>query len=131
MNAIDLPRLRGDLRAVSDSITSLKRVLRAPWTEPMAERQRRLVRLKLRATELCVLRAHLRGRFHLARPPAWLDLSSFTAGDGDRTWDRAAWHAEVAARVARDYAIVEASAPDAPVAPVTALPTSHPEEIQS
>jgi hypothetical protein len=35
----------------------------------MATEQRQLARLQWRVTTLCVLRAGLRGRYHLVRPP--------------------------------------------------------------
>jgi hypothetical protein len=46
--------LVADIRAISGQITALKRLLRATWQVPMASEQRELVRLKQRATELCV-----------------------------------------------------------------------------
>lgn len=64
----------------------------------MAEEQRQLLRLRRRITDLCVLVAHLRGRFHLQAP---LREGAYPG----MTWDRAAWHAEVAARLARELGI--------------------------
>ncbi|HRG99868.1 MAG TPA: hypothetical protein PLR99_26665, partial [Polyangiaceae bacterium] len=57
------------LRARAEESRALKVLLRATWTRPMAEEQRHLARLRRRITDLCVLGAHLRGRFHLARAP--------------------------------------------------------------
>ena len=87
---IDMPRLVADLRAVAEAIKAEKRVLGATWTGPMAEHQRRLGHLRWRATELCVLRARLRGRYHIAA----------MTPEGERE----EYHATVAARVAGDYA---------------------------
>lgn len=86
---IDLPRLVVDIRAVAAAITVEKRLLGATWTGPMAEHQHRLLRLRARATELCVVRARLRGRYHLAA------IAPEAA--------REEYHAAVFARVARDY----------------------------
>ena len=63
---IDISKLRADRRALDRRIIALKQVLRATWTEPMADRQRELLACKHEATELCVLRAWGRGRLHLA-----------------------------------------------------------------
>lgn len=62
---IDLPRLRAARRDLDARILALKQALRARWDRPMHEEQRMLVRLKHEATGLCVLRAHMRGRWHL------------------------------------------------------------------
>lgn len=86
---IDLFRLRADIRAVAEAIKAEKRVLGATWTGPMAEHQHRLQHLRDRATGLCILRARLRGRYHLA------------AMKPDDV--REQHHAAVAARVAHDY----------------------------
>jgi hypothetical protein len=99
MNTIDLPRLRADLRATARALGEVKRMLRTRWTEPMAEPQRRLCRLRRRATELCVLRAHLRGRLHCTHQP------DVTPSPASPPWDRVIWHAQVASRVARDYVL--------------------------
>jgi len=63
---IDLPRLRAARSALDLQILALKRVLRVRWERPMPDEQRALVRCKHAATELCILRAGLRGRWHLA-----------------------------------------------------------------
>lgn len=100
---IDRARLRADLAALASECTSLKRALRSTWTRPMAEEQRRLCRLRRRATELHVLYASSHGRVHVTSVPR------DAAGDGDAP----SWHARVAARVAREYTIV-AMQPEAP-----------------
>ncbi|GEM_PF-3941554 len=56
LTRFDLGELRRYRRALDLRIRALKAVLRTRWTEPMVTRQ---------ATELCVLRAWLRGRLHL------------------------------------------------------------------
>lgn len=62
---IDIHRLSQDRRALEARIRSLKTMLRTTWTEPMAAVQRSLIACKHEATELCILRAHLRGKQHL------------------------------------------------------------------
>ena len=62
---IDTYRLKEDRRALEARIRSLKALLRTTWIEPMASSQRALLAAKREATELCILRAHLRGKLHL------------------------------------------------------------------
>lgn len=62
---LELARFRADLSEVVREIASLKKLLGARWVRPMADEQRRLARLKQSATELCILRAHSRGRSQL------------------------------------------------------------------
>ncbi|HLT39280.1 MAG TPA: hypothetical protein VK034_23510 [Enhygromyxa sp.] len=62
---IDINRLSQDRRALEARIRTLKARLRTTWTEPMAIVQRSLIACKREATELCILRAHLRGKQHL------------------------------------------------------------------
>lgn len=61
--------LSADIRAISEEIRALKRVLRRPWLRPMASEQRALLQLAARATELCALKAFTRNRFHLKQAP--------------------------------------------------------------
>jgi hypothetical protein len=61
--------LRADIRAISDQIRALKCELGTRWVRPMADSQRALQRLKLRATELCALSAFTRGKLHLRKAP--------------------------------------------------------------
>ncbi len=63
---VDHTRLRAARRALDLQIVALKRELRARWQRPMHDEQRELLRCKHQATELCILRAWLRGRWHLA-----------------------------------------------------------------
>ncbi len=69
---IDIPELRSLLSDVATEIKTVKRVLRAPWQQPMAAEQKQLAALKRKATHLCVLRAFVRGKYHLRRPPRHL-----------------------------------------------------------
>jgi hypothetical protein len=94
---IDIPKLKRDLLDAARTCSELKRRLRRRWTEPMGDVQRALLRARRRATELNILRAHLRGRQHLTRPPR-----DGTAASG---WDAAAHHSQVAARVAAEYVL--------------------------
>jgi hypothetical protein len=99
---IDLGRLARDVAAAAAESAALKRVLRARWTRPMADEQRRLCSVRRRITELLVLVARCRGRHHLAAPPHDIRQSG-------AAWDREAWHARIADRVALDYARPEAA----------------------
>ncbi|HVY25391.1 MAG TPA: hypothetical protein VHB79_02525 [Polyangiaceae bacterium] len=87
--------LRADIRAISSQILALKRVLRAPWQQPMASEQRELCKLKRRATELYALRAFVRGKLHLQRAPL---------GAG-HDWNAAEYHRRIAERLGPSYAI--------------------------
>jgi hypothetical protein len=95
-SSIDLSRLRADLVDIARSLAQVKRVLRRTWTEPMAEHQARYVKLRRRATDLCILRARLRGKYHLGRP---LREGAYPG----MQWDREAFHARVAERTAGEY----------------------------
>jgi hypothetical protein len=95
---IDMTRLRRDLAELASESHDVKKILRATWTREMKDEQRKLVRLRRRATELHVLLAFARGRFHLQKP---LREGSYPG----MKWDQAAWHAQVAERVAKDYAV--------------------------
>ncbi|HWZ88489.1 MAG TPA: hypothetical protein VNW92_06550 [Polyangiaceae bacterium] len=59
----------------------------------MAAEQRELLRLKLRTTELCALRAFARGRLHLRKAPL---------GSG-ADWDAVTYHRRVVERLAASY----------------------------
>jgi hypothetical protein len=87
--------LRADIRAISSQILALKRVLRAPWLRPMAGEQRELSKLKRRATELCALRAFVRGKLHLHRAPR---------GAGP-DWNASDYHRRIAERLGPSYAV--------------------------
>ncbi|MCC6558015.1 MAG: hypothetical protein IT372_34140 [Polyangiaceae bacterium] len=95
---IDIQRLRRDIAATSAQCIDMKRLLRRRWEAPMADEQRRLVRLRRRLTELHVLLARARGRFHVATPP-------HEVRQANASWDREAWSDRVAGRVALDYAL--------------------------
>lgn len=95
--SIDFMRLRRDIASTALQCLEMKRALRRTWTEPMAEAQRRLARLRRHATDLHVLLAWARGRLHVTSPPQG------ALGSG-AAWDRDGWHARVAERVALDYA---------------------------
>ncbi|MCA9609237.1 MAG: hypothetical protein KC619_26730 [Myxococcales bacterium] len=108
MNHIELPVNLGALLAAiaarAAESRALKKQLRRPWTEPegMADLQRALVRGRRETTRLLILRAWLRGRFHLSAPPR--DGWSPTM-----TWDRERYHRLVAETVARDFVMEAAS----------------------
>jgi len=61
---IDRGHFLADLRELTARIRELKGLLGERWQRPMAPEQRELLRQKLRATELCALRAFARGKLH-------------------------------------------------------------------
>jgi len=84
---IDSERLRADMAALAGECRALKDVLGTTWTRPMADEQRHLARVRLKVTELCVLRAWGRGKLHVRSVE-----------------EPEVWAARVAERVAKDYA---------------------------
>jgi hypothetical protein len=62
---IDINQLRMERRRIDAQIRLLKADLRTRWTRPMVDVQRQLLAAKYEATELCILRARLRGKSHL------------------------------------------------------------------
>lgn len=92
-------QLRADIRALSAQIRGLKRALGARWQRPMADAQRELHRLKLRATELCALSAYSRGRLHLQRAPV----------GAPPDWSAGAYHQRIAERLGPSYSLALAS----------------------
>lgn len=90
---IDSGRLRADMAALASECRALKNVLGATWTRPMADEQRHLVRVRSKATELCVLRAWRRGKLHVKSVD-----------------EPEVWAARIAERVAKDYVIADTSA---------------------
>lgn len=95
---IDVPRLCAEIRAHAEENRRLKDALRRTWTEPMAAVQKRLVASRRRTTELCILRAWLRGRFHLQKP---LREGSYPG----MKWDRERYHQLVAERMRCELAL--------------------------
>lgn len=93
---IDLPVLRALIGDTAAEIKTIKRVLRAPWDRPMAVEQKHLAALKRKATGLCILRALLRGKHHLQRPPR-----GFTG-----EWLAESYHRQVAEQTADRYRLV-------------------------
>jgi hypothetical protein len=96
---IDLPRLQQAMAAAAEAILVIKKVLRSPWPEgaEMAPQQWELHKLQRRATDLCVLRARMRGRYHLAAAPRALR-------DAGLAWDQERHHARIAEKLAAEFA---------------------------
>lgn len=63
---MDIQRLKQDRKALEERIREVKAELRSTWTRPMGDVQAEHLRLKKEATELCILRAWLRGKLHLS-----------------------------------------------------------------
>ena len=98
---LDFHPLRADIRDISAQIGALKRQLRTTWTRPMADEQRALERLKLRATELCALCAFARGKLHFTRAPRRAESG----------WDALSYHQRIAERLGPSYTrVLEQSA---------------------
>lgn len=84
--AIDSLRLRMAITDTERQIKAFKKLLRSTWTRPMDAEQREHLFLKYRATQLYVVRALGRGKYHLSKPPRrW-------AGD----WNREEFHRKIA-----------------------------------
>ncbi len=90
---LDFQLLRADIRVISEQIGALKGQLRTTWTRAMAAEQRQLERLKLRATELCSLRAFARGELHLKRAPR----------GAPSDWAALVYHQRIAQRLGPSY----------------------------
>jgi hypothetical protein len=87
---IDFARLRAARSALDLQILARKRELRARWQRPMHAEQRELLRCKQQATELCILRAWLRGRWHLADHERCAEVAARLAPQFHRAADAAA-----------------------------------------
>jgi len=95
---IDIPELRLLLNDVAAEIKTIKTLLRSPWGDrPMAAEQKNLAALKRKATNLCILRALCRGKYHLAKPPR--DLAAAWSQDCPQH----KYHQDVADRAADRY----------------------------
>lgn len=88
--------LAADIKSLSAEIRALKNCLRQTWTRPMQSEQRTLVQFKRLVTELCVLRAALRGRYHVLAP---LRAGSYLG----MRWDKDAYRNQVLERIAPAY----------------------------
>lgn len=74
---LDKQAIRSDILRFGIESRRLKSCLRTRWERPMADEQRRLVVVRRKLTELFVLAASLRGRFHVLPPPGgWADGES-------------------------------------------------------
>jgi hypothetical protein len=104
---IDLRRLRRDVASASAQCRALKQVLRRRWERPMADEQRALARISWRVTELCILIARTRGRWHVTAPPREVRQAG-------AAWDRDAYHAKIAERVSLDYRLGDDDTSGAP-----------------
>jgi len=94
-------QLKADICVISGQIRALKRELGTRWVRPMADSQRALQRLKLRATELGALRAFWRGKLHLKKSPHGAHC----------TCDPLVYHQRIADRLGPSYArVLEQSA---------------------
>jgi hypothetical protein len=84
MNNIDINQLRMERRRIDAQIHLCKSALRMRWTRPMVAEQRELLALRHEATELCILRAWLRGNQHLADPERCRETAQRRAQDFQR-----------------------------------------------
>jgi hypothetical protein len=99
---IDTIKLVGAIAANAEEIRLIKKVLRTRWPEgqDMAPTQWELLKLQARATGLCVLRARMRGRYHLTIAPR-------SYRDSGTTWDQERYHAKIAERLAEEFRAAE------------------------
>lgn len=99
----DKQKIHNDIHRLIAECIELKAVLRATWTRPMGEEQKRLVRVRRRLTALFVLLAFTRRRLHVRTAP-----QDFTA-----EWDAFAYHEKIAMRLMPEYSIGESATADA------------------
>lgn len=99
---IDVLRLVQAIAANAEEIRAIKKVLRTRWPEgqDMAPTQWELHKLQSRATDLCVLRARMRGRYHLRIAPR-------AYRDSGATWDQERYHAKIAERLTEEFRSAE------------------------
>ena len=90
MNKIDINHLQMERRRIDAQIRVLKSELRTCWTRPMVAEQRQLLALKHEATELCILRAWLRGKQHLADADRCRETAERRAVDFPLEWSERA-----------------------------------------
>lgn len=101
---IDVPALRALLIDTAAQIRAVKSQLRTTWTRPMHREQRELWALKDKATLLCILRAYVRGRYHLRAPRR-------RGRSPDVEWNQERVHRTAAARAAERYDLYFQTAP--------------------
>lgn len=79
MQVFNAAKLVQAIKTTSGEIKAVKAPLRERWESGMGHLQNELRRLKARATGLCMLRAHSRGRVHIKgmKPEDQHDLVSF------------------------------------------------------
>ncbi len=94
--------LARDIAQFSADCIHLKKALRTTWTRPMAEEQRRLVRVRRSLTELHVLLAWSRGRLHVRTAPREVRDAAGESFDPS-TWDAVGYHQTVVDRVMKPY----------------------------
>ncbi len=94
--SIDTNRLKHDIEQLIAECTDLKSVLRATWTKPMADEQRRHLAVRRRLTERFVLLAHTRRKQHITHRPRSLP-------EGEE-WNVIEHNTRIAERLAPDYA---------------------------
>lgn len=91
---LDHSKIRSDIALLIADCIHLKSLLRTTWTRPMADEQRRLVRVRRKLTELFVLLAFSREKLHVLKaPPHFVGQ-----------WDAGAYHRTIAMRLTPDYA---------------------------
>jgi hypothetical protein len=99
---LDISKVRSAISKLIADCIHLKSILRATWTRPMADEQRRLVRVRRELTELFVLLAFSRRKLHVRAAPR--DLG------GSAPWDAAAYHQQIAMRLMPEYSAETVSA---------------------
>ncbi len=102
-DSIDSRRLIQDIHTSTLDCIHLKSVLRATWTKPMADEQRRLIRARRHVTELLVLLAASRRRLHVVHAPR--EVRSASPSFDPSTWDAKSYNLTIANRLLKDYAL--------------------------
>jgi len=96
-SSIDRTRLQSAIATLTLDCLHLKQLLRSTWTRPMAEEQRRLIRVRRSLTELFILLALSRKRLHVIRPPR--DWSG-------KDWNATTYNETIATRILPEYTLV-------------------------
>lgn len=100
MHNVNVAALVAEIRSLARESRRLKDILRETWPEPVPDviiaAQRAWVISRRRSTRLLILRAWLRGRFHLQKP---LREGAYPG----MKWDRERYHCLVAEQVSQEF----------------------------
>ena len=99
---LNVSKIKSEIVQLTADCIHLKSLLRATWTRPMGDEQRRLIRVRRSLTELFVLLAFARKKLHVRKAPR-----DFVGGQ--ETWDAAKYHEQIAMRLMPEYSMADAA----------------------